>query len=123
MKSPTVVAVLTILGFSPVLAEDAVLTITPEKCVALRKGQVCYQKLRLRFSVSDKGNYCLFAGGQSRPLKCFNDVDKGELIYQFASEQAMLFNLQSESTTIASGQVTVAWVYQKTRKRYRWRLF
>lgn len=126
VNSPVVfiAAMLVLLCCRSVTAADAVLTVTPDKCVALRKGQVCYQNLRLTFETSRQGDFCLFAADQAQPLQCFSGVSSGEVIYPFASEQAMEFNLtNAESMVLARAEITIAWVYKKSRNRNRWRLF
>ena len=105
-------------------AELAQLSVTPDKCVALRKGQTCYQKLRFQFSATNKGNYCLIASNQSKPLHCWNTAAAGKFVHQHASDSAVDFALINEQrSTLATTAVSIAWVYKKSRKRSRWRLF
>ena len=113
------------LGITPATAAGlAELSVTPDKCVALRKGQVCYQKLRFQFSAGTKGNYCLIASNQSEPLHCWYTVADGKFTHQHASDAAVDFALvNAQRTTLATTAVSIAWVYKKSRKRSRWRLF
>lgn len=105
-------------------ADMAQLTVTPDKCVALRKGQVCYQKLRFSFSAASKGNYCLLAGSQSEPLHCWRNESEGGFVHRHSADSAVDFSLvNAQRVPVASTTVTVAWVYKKSRKRNRWRLF
>lgn len=106
------------------LAEQGLLSAKPNKCVALRKGQVCYQRIRLQFKSMAQGDYCLLADRELTPLRCWTRVSEGKYEYQLASDSEVKFHLlDSASNTVASTQVTVAWVYKKSRKRSTWRLF
>lgn len=113
---------LLIIG-SPALPADTLFSVKPNKCVAMNKGQVCYQKLRFQFSAPN-GNYCLISKTQSLPLKCWRATTDGQFIHPFQSTTDIEYQLVDEnSQTIATTSVVVAWVYKKSRKRNRWRLF
>jgi hypothetical protein len=106
------------------LAKAAELVVTPNKCVALRKGQTCYQKLSFVFATNAKGNYCLVSGSNREPLQCWNAVSDGTFTYSHAAESAVEFSLiNAQRVAVASTTVNIAWVYKKSRKRSRWRLF
>ncbi len=106
------------------LADETLLTVKPEKCVALRKGQVCYQRLRLQFKTPLNGDYCLLASDQATPLRCWRAVSQGRHDYQLASDSAIEFTLtNSDNEPLTKAQVTIAWVYKKSRTRSKWRLF
>lgn len=102
---------------------ETLLSVKPNKCVAMNKGQLCYQKLRFRFT-APTGNYCLFSGSQRTPLKCWKASRSGQFIHPFESDTDVDYRLvNEESKTVANTSVVVAWVYKKSRKRNRWRLF
>lgn len=106
------------------VAEETLLTVKPDKCVALRKGQVCYQRLRLQFVTPHSGDYCLLASDKITPLRCWRAVNKGRHDYELSSDSAIEFTLtDSNNVPLSKAQVTIAWVYKKSRKRSTWRLF
>jgi len=105
-------------------AQESALNVTPTKCVALRKGQVCYQSLRIRYSSPARGDFCLLISAQQEPLKCWLNIDEIDYRYRFASKNAVEFQLVDlERRQLASAQFQVAWVYKQSRVRNRWRIF
>jgi len=109
-----------------VAAEDAQLSARPAKCISMRKGQVCYQTIRLRWHARDEGDYCLWAAQNSKPLKCWTRSPRGTHKYSFAANKNQVFylTLADSDTRIATAQVSVAWVYRdRAPGRRAWRLF
>lgn len=123
------------------ISESGELTTTPDKCVSLRKGQVCYQRIRLDWRAPVLGSYCIVADTHSAPLKCWEKANSGHVQYSFESARNVHFSLYSARTdaanspadsedktgkgkAIANSLVSVAWVYNSTtRRRTSWRLF
>ncbi|MBX2836507.1 MAG: DUF3019 domain-containing protein [Gammaproteobacteria bacterium] len=113
-----------ILSVHTVQAQDAELIISPSKCVALNKGQVCYQTLTITMKAPLQNEFCLFMGSQSEPLQCWQAVEVAEYRYRFASEKSVEFRLVGDrGQALSNSVVNVAWVYKQSRKRNRWRLF
>jgi len=106
------------------MAQDAELVVKPNKCVALRKGEKCYQSLLLRYSASDKADICLFREDQLEPLACWNDSRRVEFRYRLVSSTSIWFHIaDADQNSLARAKVNVAWVYKQSRKRNQWRLF
>ena len=102
---------------------DTLLKVKPEKCVAMNKGQLCYQKLRFKFT-APTGDYCLVNQARKKPLVCWQATGSGQFTHAFQSSSDIEYQLiDSNRQIIASTAVSVAWVYQKSRKKNRWRLF
>lgn len=97
----------------------------PSKCVALRKGQVCYQKLSVVFAASSVGDYCIHLADESTPLKCWNNVSEGKFSYELKARQSVEFQLKMLSgELITNSHFTVSWVYKnRSRQRSGWRIF
>ena|GEM_PF-729794 len=98
----------------------------PERCVALHKGQTCYQKINFNWSVDISGDYCLVEYTSNDIIECWKNSKQGSLKYDMQSTTDLLFYLIEEKTRerIASVKLTVAWVYKKNRQRQTtWRLF
>lgn len=105
-------------------ADDVALTVTPDKCVALRKGQTCYQTIRIIFVASNIGDYCLRITEEATPLQCWSDTSTAEYRYSLAASRAVDFEvIDAGQSTVANARVNIAWVYKKSRSRNRWRLF
>ena len=120
-KAAILTLVLTCIG-TPVQSETR-LSVKPTKCVAMNKGQVCYQKLRFRFS-APTGDYCLVSKTEAKPLKCWRATGSGQFTYPFQSSTDIDYQLLDvNAQPVASTSVMVAWVYKKSRTRNRWRLF
>ena len=80
---------------------DTILDVRPNKCVAMNKGQLCYQKLRFTFK-AQPGDYCLFAKPQKKPLQCWQNSGKGQFIYPFQSQTDIEYKLVKDNAeTIA----------------------
>ncbi len=108
-----------------VTGESVVLQVQPNKCIALRKGKRCYQKLNISFKASNSADYCLHANERGAPLTCWKNAFDGKLSYVFNSNESVRFVLfQNSGESVAETVFTVAWVYgSSSRKRNGWRLF
>jgi len=105
-------------------AQDTELTVTPNKCVAISKGTTCYRSLIFRYNSTSKADICLVIDDNPEPLACWRDKAAVEYRYRFASNESLLFRIIDAGRRVkASASVDVAWVYRKSRKRNRWRLF
>jgi len=127
MVPKTIASLLVVLisvASTQAVAEAAVLTVTPSKCVALRKGNTCYQSIVVRFAAEKDSDICLIRDGVAEPLACWEKVASIEYSYKLATDSSVMFHMvDAQQLTIASALVNVAWVYKKSRKRNRWRLF
>jgi len=109
---------------SPSYGQGNQLRLTPSKCVALKKGQVCYQSIRIRYESLDTQNYCLTVSNQDGPLQCWSSVDLIDYRYRFASKNDLEFKIiDLNEKILATANFNIAWVYKQSRKRNRWRLF
>ena len=105
---------------------QASVKVSPEQCVAMRQGQVCYVSVQLSWQVDTPGNYCLYTAGESKALNCWINTAAGELKKSFDSKINLEFSLrrQNESLSIATAVVKMAWVHKKKgQPRKSWRIF
>lgn len=112
--------------FSATQAESGdELMVKPQKCVALHRGQTCYQDVSLQWRQPTEGNYCLYQQEQSEPLQCWENQNQGELNYEQVSDKNVRYLLRrkGDSASLATVEVKVAWVYKTRRNRNGWRLF
>lgn len=99
------------------------LTLSPEKCVALRQGQTCYVDISLNWKAQEKANYCLFAASQETPLQCWQEAAEGELNMEFSSNENTWFYLKRQQAVLAQVELKMAWVYKSKRSSVTWRVF
>jgi hypothetical protein len=119
-------AALSVLLTSTSARAEQQLQARPDKCVSLRQGQVCFQRVRLSWQTATAGDYCLYVTSDKLPLKCWSNASSGNTLYSFASPTDRQFHLTGNDSTspLAQVRVTVSWVYKsKSRRRRSWRLF
>ncbi len=97
----------------------------PNKCIALRKGQDCYQTVHFHWRTPEPGQYCLYAEGQSTALHCWQGAGAPPFKYEFVGQTSQTFYIRAASgTQLASQELLVAWVYSSGRRDSGgWRLF
>ncbi|GAC20773.1 DUF3019 domain-containing protein [Paraglaciecola arctica] len=102
------------------------LLVTPERCVALRQGQTCYQEVVFSWRQSQKGNYCLINLLTKHILKCWQNTEQGTFNLDFQSTQSTDFVLRAEKQEIdlSKTQITVSWVFKSSKRpKSSWKLF
>jgi len=102
------------------------INVVPKRCVALRKGQVCYQKVSFQWKTESPDDYCLFSAESKQPLHCWQQQSTGKFTLDFQSTETIIYNLRqtTSNANVAETEVTATWVYSnKKRKRSSWRLF
>ncbi len=105
---------------------QSALKIVPQRCVALREGQICYQNIVISWSTKISGHYCIYTAKTKESLKCWDNKKQGSFETDFQSTQTTQFILKDKNKQIevAKGEIIVAWVYgNKKRRRTSWRLF
>lgn len=111
------------------MADDAPGTVQfnvkPSSCVALHKGQRCFQSIRIFWITNDRQDYCLYSDTHERKLFCSTSGD-AEFIHKYASETSETFSLRltTSGLTVALASVNTAWVYRTSKRSSSgWRLF
>lgn len=102
------------------------LFVTPERCVALRQGQTCYQEITFRWRQPKKGNYCLINLSTKQVLTCWENTNHGEFHLDFQATRSTDFAVrtQDQEIDLSTTQVTVAWVFKSSKRpKSSWRLF
>lgn len=101
-------------------------TATPERCVALHKGQTCYQDVMFRWHTPKVGHYCLVQASNQRRLTCWSGMSTLQYMYSFEGDKTTTFNLirNNEAKPLAKVKVVVTWVYKAPKQSQSgWRLF
>ena len=102
------------------------LSVKPNKCISLHKGQLCYQKLKFSWDALPPGNYCLYQGGIQEALFCWNSADTRTYRYEFVGRESVVFQVRTEGAeySFIEAKLSVASVYKKGKKSTSgWRLF
>jgi len=105
---------------------SAHLVVTPKRCIALRKGQVCYLEVDFSWQHAQINDYCLVNTTTSKTIKCWQQQRQGEFSFDFQSTLSNDFALRHKTSTIdlANTQIIVAWVYKSSKRaKSTWRLF
>ena len=75
------------------------LNASPSKCIALREGRNCYTQVSLDWQVKESRDYCLYiASNRQVPLKCWQDNERGELMFDFESNKGLKFILVEQQS-------------------------
>ena len=107
------------------IANTAQLQVTPERCIALHKGQKCYLEVTFKWRHSQISDYCLVNTTTNKIIKCWQQQAKGQFNFDFQSKISNDFALRKQKSAInlAHTQIPVAWVYKSTkRSKLSWRL-
>ncbi len=107
-------------------AELNILIANPKQCVAMNKGQVCYQDVVLQWRSVATGDFCVRSSQATEPLACWQGQRNGELALSVEATESVLFTLndQPTDTKLAEAMMRVAWVYKQSRSKITsWRLF
>lgn len=102
------------------------LFVTPERCVAVRQGQTCYQEVTFNWHQSSQGNYCLVELSTMDVLQCWQHVSFGEFELDFQSSESRDFALRGQDKTanLAVTSITVSWVFKSSKRpKSSWKLF
>lgn len=100
--------------------------VKPDRCIALRQGQVCYQKISFTWSPQLDRALCLIEKGQEEPLQCWSNNIPQQFKFSFEADSEKTYQLQEQqsSAILAEVKVSVAWVYKNSEKvSTGWRLF
>ncbi len=124
--APLSALVLLLICSSSYGEEQAILSVKPERCIALHKGQTCYQTVKFNWQLPNNDEYCLFETSKPEPLVCW--IGTEEVIYTtpFVSTVSLEYQLRHKLSekVLANTRITVAWVYKSNRKgNSAWRLF
>lgn len=122
-----------IVGIYPVTASDKTtltlnkeLSVSPNRCVALRQGQTCFKDLTVKWRAPNNANYCVRFKGEETMLRCWQNRKEASFIFDFQSNRTRTIELvnQDSNRVFGKAEITIAWVYKsKSRAKASWRLF
>ena len=100
--------------------------VKPDRCIALRQGQVCYQKVSFTWSPQLDRALCLIEKGKEEPLECWSNNIPHQFKFSFEADSEKTYQLQEQQSSVilAEVKISVAWVYKNSEKvSTGWRLF
>lgn len=112
--------------FSAEVTAGMLLSVKPDKCIALHKGQTCYQKLVFSWRTPIEGEFCLYKVSNKKPLICWTSKGKNKVTVQFESDKSETYQIRmpNDETVLTEVSVRLATVYRQSKKSYSgWRLF
>jgi len=114
--------VLSCSGAAHAAAADTVsLKLTPDRCVALQQGRLCYATIQLQWQSNKAQDLCLYAG--SEKLQCWQASTTGQWRYEFVASDNQTLQLISTDGVRAEAVVKVNWVQKNPKVKRHWRLF
>jgi hypothetical protein len=125
---PVLVSAASLYASNRLMAAEQVAAFTaqPDRCIALNRGQMCYQKLIFQWQTAAGSRYCLYQHEVAAPIVCWTGTEKSSHEVEFASDHNIIYRIRHEGQMeiLAAVEVELAWVYQSNRKSFsRWRLF
>lgn len=107
------------------VAQQSELQLSPNKCIALRKGRECFASIEIKWFTTITGDYCLRREIDNMIINCWSGQTQGEFLYFFRSAEKENLQLVVKGTqrVVSQAQVKVSWVYKSRRKKGRWRIF
>jgi len=105
--------------------QTVLLTAMPTSCVALHRGQQCYQRIQLSWLNAQGERYCLFVEDSDTLLYCSSGAETFYLHdYSSKTSESYSLRLGEQGEIVSSVTVSTAWVYRTGRRSSSgWRLF
>jgi hypothetical protein len=97
------------------------LKLTPDTCVSLQQGRLCYAKITIQWQSSKPVNVCLKVN--QIQLECWQQSQRGQIHYEFVGSESMPVQLVSENAVLADTVIKVNWVQKNPKIKRHWRLF
>lgn len=104
---------------------DGSLSVVPSSCVALHRGQACFQRIRFGWKSSQALRLCLFQEDRGALLHC-SIKPIVRYVHEYSSRSSESFTLRVGESGPVLSRVTVhtSWVYRTDRRSSSgWRLF
>lgn len=102
-------------------ADTTFLKLTPDRCVALQQGRLCYATIQIQWQSKQAQDLCLYAG--SEKLQCWHASNNGQWRYEFVARDNQILQLISADGVQAEALVKVNWVQKNPKVKRHWRLF
>lgn len=111
-----------LLSCSHASSAETWLRATPNQCVSLEPGRICYATIHVQWQVTTTAPVCLLLNQQ--PLQCFPNSDRSQSFrFEFAASQNQLLQLQVAGQVVAEQPLQVSYVQKANKIKRRWRLF
>lgn len=95
--------------------------LTPDTCVTLQQGRLCYAKITIQWQSITPANVCLKVN--QIQLQCWQDSQRGQIHYEFVGSESMPVQLVTDEMVLAETVIKVNWVQKNPKIKRHWRLF
>lgn len=95
--------------------------LTPDTCVTLQQGRLCYAKITIQWQSITSANVCLKVN--QIQLQCWQDSQRGQIHYEFVGSESMPVQLVTDEMVLAETVIKVNWVQKNPKIKRHWRLF
>jgi hypothetical protein len=95
--------------------------LTPDTCVALQQGRLCYATINIQWQTDKPQDVCLHAGTEK--LQCWQASSAGHLRYEFVATDSQPLQLINADGILAESVIKVNWVQKNPKVKRHWRLF
>jgi hypothetical protein len=97
------------------------LNITPDTCVSLQQGRICYSTVTASWQSQQDLDLCLALDNEI--LQCWTQQSQGKHKFEFASPQTSVVRLLQQQQVMAQAKIKVNWVHKASKVTRHWRLF
>ncbi len=121
----TACVLIALVLFFPGLVSSDSIGNTPQKCVSLKEGQLCTQRIVIEWAALNRGDYCVFTDRLAEPLSCWEASLNGQLRVIYKDNVDWVFTLRpkGQEIVLATSTMSIAWVYKNRRRSSGWRTF
>jgi hypothetical protein len=102
-------------------SQSDTIKLTPDTCVALQQGRLCYATIRIKWQTDTAQDLCLHAGQEQ--LYCWQASREGQLDYEFVGQENVSLQLIGGNGVVAEAVIKVNWVQKNSKVKRHWRLF
>ncbi len=95
--------------------------LTPDTCVTLQQGRLCYAKITIQWQSTTPANVCLKVN--QIQIQCWLNSQQGQIHYEFVGSESMPVQLVSDHMVLAESVIKVNWVQKNPKIKRHWRLF
>jgi len=109
----------------PAQNDQTTISLSPNKCVTLRKGRECFATIQINWKSNISGHYCIHRHVDNLMITCWKEKKEGQFLYIFQSSQSEEIELVFQKTKeiVSSARITINWVYKSKKRKRRWRIF
>ena len=102
-------------------------SIKPRLCVLSAEGEICQDQLEVKWSSPEVRSLCLYQKDKDMPLRCWENVTRGEYAFELSASSTTAFQLRDAGTQEALSKQEFRVVYEdkkyRSQRRNPWSFF